>query len=168
MTVDYEFGVPAPTVPAPHQATVAAEVPSVLGGLLDELSEALDAEAVTFSVEARPGWDVRYSIEVPYEQFAQWQTAAVDPSMPAGVNEVQLMCTALVACCQALRVKGEDVTEDGEPVTFFTPGLQRRLGVTRPVDAVRKLYRFDGHVIAAGRELLKAAGYGVDATPTRR
>lgn len=167
VAADYEYGVPAAAVPAPH-AQPPAEVPSVLGGLLDELGEALAAEAVTFSVEARPGWDVRYGTEVPYEQFAQWQTAAADPAMPGGLNELQLMCTALAACCQALQVKGEDVTEDGLPVTFATPGLHRRLGVARPGDAVRKLYRFDGHVIAAGRALLQAAGYGTDATPTRR
>jgi hypothetical protein len=161
----YTFGAPAPVVPAPHPAE---QVPSVLAGLLDELTEAVDAEAVTFAVEARAGWDVRYGIEVPYEQYAQWQTAAADPSMPGGLNELQLLCTALAACCQAIRVKDEDVTEGGVPVTFNTPGLQRRLGVTRPVDAVRKFYRFDGHVIATGRALLVAAGYGAGATPTRR
>jgi hypothetical protein len=166
VAADYEFGAAGPMVPAPHQP--AEQVPSVLGGLLDELADAIDEEAVTFAVESRPGWEVRYSVEVPYEQYAVWQTAAADPAMPGGLNELQLHCTALAACCQALRVKGEDVTEDGAPVTFHTPGLQRRLDVIRPADAVRKLYRFDGHVIATGRALLQAAGYGAGATPTKR
>jgi hypothetical protein len=169
----YEFGAPPSAVPAtaPLPAApplTAAPVPSLLDGLLAELEQDATQETVTLGVQSRPGWEVRYAIDIPYEQLAQWRAAAADPAMPGGMNELQVACSALAACCRAILVGGEDVTDVNGPVTFASPDLQRRLGVTRPVDAVRKLYRFDGHVTASGTRLLQAAGYGQGANPTQR
>jgi hypothetical protein len=165
----YEFGSPpAAQVPAPAAAALVAPAPTVLDGLLDALDREIGKQSVTLGVQARPGWEVRYSVDIPYEQRAQWQQAAADPAMPLGFNEVQVAAVALAACCQAIVCDGEDVTDTAGPVTFASPDLQRRLGVARPVDAVRKLYRFDGHVLASGNELMREAGYGQGATPTKR
>jgi hypothetical protein len=164
----YEFGgVPSPSVPAPA-AEQRAAAGSVLDGLLADLDREVGQQTITLGVQARPGWEVRYRVDIPYEQLAQWRMAAADPTMPGGMNDLQVACAALASCCQGIVLDGEDVTDGGQPVTFATPDLMRRLGVTRPVDAVRKLHRFDGHVVAVGQALLREAGYGQGATPTRR
>jgi hypothetical protein len=164
----YEFGSPPAAQVPPPAAAPEAQAPTVLEGLLDALDREIGRQSVTLGVAARPGCEVRYSVDIPYEQRAQWQQAAADPTMPLGFNELQVASVALATCCQAIIIDGEDVTDGGQPLTFASAELQRRLGVTRPADAVRKLYRFDGHVLASGNELMREAGYGQGATPTKR
>lgn len=143
---------------------------TMLDGLLSDLDEhpAL-TDTVDLPVTARPGWEIRCSTDIPYENLSAWRKGAQDPSMAVGTNELQLACSILVFACQGILVDGEAVLdEDGKAVTFFSLRLQEKLGVSRPDDAVRRLFRRDGFVTSAATALTREAGYGSEATPTRR
>jgi hypothetical protein len=142
---------------------------SMLDGLLSDLDEhpALN-DTVDLPVQARPGWEIRCSTDIPYEMLAAWRKSSADPSLQSGTNEIKLACQILAYSTQALLVDGEPITVDGMPVDFSSDQLQRKLGVDRAVDAVRKLFRRDGFVTAASTTLLREAGYGAEVTPTRR
>jgi hypothetical protein len=144
---------------------VAAATP--LDGLLADFAAATAAhESVEIDVPGKPGRSVRYGTDLPYEMVAAWRKAAMDPTI--GFNELLFASSVVVFACQAIRTNGEDFTDNGQPVTFNSSALQAALGVSRPVDAARRFYGKDGHVIAVAARLLNDAGYGAEAHPTSR
>lgn len=145
---------------APGDGTEVASSP--LASLAAELGAELGGDTTEVDVPMRPGWQVRLSTSIAYEELASWRKRAGDRSMPGGVNELRLACIMLGNQGRAILRDGQPVTAEGEPLTFRSPELQRMLGVDRAVDAVRKFYGRDGHVTKAARELLAAAGYGDD------
>jgi hypothetical protein len=154
----------------PAQDTYGTPPPlTMLDGLMSDLNEhpALN-DTVDLPVPTRDGWAIRCNTDIGYEELQVWRKAAVDPDMAVGVNELKLACTILVSATSAVLLEGEPVTVDGEPVTFNSPHLQGKLGVTRPQDAVRKLFGRDGYVTAASTALIREAGFGSEATPIRR
>lgn len=160
----------APEVRAPTVAAAPA-APTRLAGVLADLAPLDDQDAITLRVPARPAYTVRYGTDLDYEQYAFLTLGARDPSMPGGVNEMALSCVLLATLCRAVQVDGEDITENGEPVTFDSRHLQQMLQVKKPADAVRKLYGKDGHITQTARRLLAACGYagdaGLDVVPTK-
>jgi hypothetical protein len=142
---------------------------TMLDGLLSDLAEhPAISDTVEFDIKARPGWSIVLSTDIPYEHLAACRKAALDPSLVNGTNEVQLGCSILVYACRGLRKDGEPVTSAGEPVTLSSPALLKMLDATRPADATRKLFVRDGHITGLSTQLLLEAGYGSEATPTRR
>jgi hypothetical protein len=78
---------------------------------------------------------------------------------------VKLACTALANTCLAILRDGAEVPDGAGPLTFTSPALHEILGVDRTVDAVRRFYGRDAHVIAVSRQILDEAGYGEDVGP---
>lgn len=155
---DTTFGTP-PTAPPL----------TMLDGLNDDFDDhpAL-TDAVDIPIPARPGWSLRCSTDIPYENLSAWRKAAQDPSMAVGTNEVKLGCSILMFATKAILIEGEIVTDtDGQPVTFASEQLHAKLGVSRGVDAVRKMFRRDGFLNAASAALLRESGYGTESNPTR-
>lgn len=143
---------------------------TVLDGLLSDLRRTSDTTgALTLTVNARPGYEVRCRTDIAYEELSVWTSASIDPAMAAGSNELLLGCTILAQCVVAIIKDGEDVVErSGALVTFHSPELQQALGTLQAVDAVRAFFVRDGHVTAASKMLLDEAGYGPRGVPTRR
>ncbi len=159
---------PVPTIYGEdHPALTVPRSPTQLDSLLADFTAAQHAhESVEIDTPGNPGVTVRYGTDIPYEMFAAWRKAAIDPEI--GLNELTFCTSVLTYACQAIRVGGEDVTDSGVPVNFTSPSLQVTLGVTRPVDAARKFYGRDGYVIAVANRVMVEAGYGAQATPTSR
>lgn len=155
------YGLPAP--PAEPEQPV-----TLLDGLLADLAGADTIERTTLSVPARPGYEVRYRLDLPWEQLVMMRTAAADSRQPGGVDELQLCAATLVACCEAIVKDGEDVVDGAEPVTFAHSRFQQALGASTATEAVRRLYRKDGHVQRSGTKVLASCGYGPGGTPTER
>lgn len=64
-----------------------------------------------------------------------------------------------------IRIDGETLLIDGEPVAFRDPALQRDLG-TDAKGAVTALIGADGDVLAVASELMDTAGFTADGDPT--
>jgi hypothetical protein len=157
---------PAETTPASYGAPPPL---TMLDGLNDDFDEhpAL-TDAVDIPVPARPGWSLRCNTDIPYENLSAWRKAAQDPAMAVGTNEVKLACSILLFATTALLIEGEVVTDtDGQAVTFASEQLHAKLGVSRGVDAVRKMFRRDGFLTSASAALLRESGYGTESNPTR-
>lgn len=146
-------------VPAPSAA------PSMLDGLLGDFTQAqTEHESTAFDVPGKPGVTVRYATDIPYEMVAAWRKSAVSTEAP----ELRFGLSLLAYACRGMAVEGEPVTDAGQPVTFTTPSLHARLGVSNPADAVRAFYGKDGYVLATYQAVLIAAGYGAEVSPTTR
>lgn len=138
--------------------------PSKLAGLLADLASDT-TQHLTLSVPRLPKYALRLDANLPFETYAAAVRAANDPTMPGGVNEMQLACTLLVHQCVGVLLDGDDLVDDsGSPVTLHDPVLAGLLHTTRPADTVRALFGRDGDVLAAGNRLVMSAGYGQDAT----
>jgi hypothetical protein len=145
-------------------------VGSPLDALRAELAEDLtrDEPTETYPITARDGWAVRYSTAIDHELLRAWQRASVDGKT---IDELALALKILAGQCRAIVFQDADVTDNGEPCVFYSPPILELTGTGRPVDAIRKLYRFDAAVQSTANAVLGAAGYGDEATPvdpTRR
>jgi hypothetical protein len=150
---------------------VAPVAPSTaLASLRADFAAETEEDVQTFPVKGRPGYEVRLSTRIPYEDFAAWRKRCEDKSMPGGLNELRFGCIVLANTCRGILRDGEEIVSDGEPLTFASPALHRLLGVERAVDAVRRFYGRDPNVNRAASAVLTAAGWGgedSDADPTR-
>lgn len=153
------FGEDVPAAPSPVAGT------SMLDSLLADLTVAQDKfETSEFEVPGKPAVTVRYATDIPYEMLTAWQAAAAKTDIPDLRSGMSLLAWA----CRGLLYDGELVTDAGETVTFLTPSLHSRLGVTTATDAVRVFYGKDGYVLATYLAVLRIAGYSEQVSPTTR
>jgi hypothetical protein len=166
--VSVEFGLPVPDELLAGQQTFRKPAETVLAGVLDQVAAAsLDDDTVIYAVPRQPGFEVRYRAVINDAEQIIWRQAAVDPSSPLGMNRLLLAQTVLAAKCTGILKDGEDVTDEhGRPVTFATPALQARLGVSDAEQAVQAFYGRDSDVLAASDELQRDAGWV--SRPTKR
>lgn len=137
----------------------------MLDSLLADLTAAQDKfETCEFEVPGKPSLTIRYATDVPYEMLSGWQRAAASSEAPMLRSAMSLLAWA----CRGILADGEMITDNGQPVTFLTPAVQTRLGVTTAPDAVRAFYGKDGSVLGTYIALLKAAGYDTEVSPTKR
>lgn len=149
--------------------------------LQQELTSELDDET-TLEIPGRPGYSVVFWIGFEWEELNAWRKKAKDKRFPTGTHEVRAGALILVNTCRAILRHGGPVELDGRPWTFRERsflGMYPDAGGST-VEAVRKFYGRDAHVIAASLKVLDAAGYGEeilegdagdldeDADPTRR
>jgi hypothetical protein len=136
---------------------------SALEALREDFLAETDDDLETLPVKARPGYEVRYSTLIPYEQYAAWRKASEDDDMPGGLNELRLGCLVLAGACRGIVRHGEDVLTDGKPLAFGSPAFHDLLGVSRSVDAVRRFYGRDPYVTKTASKVLAAAGWAPDS-----
>lgn len=134
---------------------------SVLADLKAELAE-LDVRHETYPVPARPGYEVRYRVSIPFEKLMVWRKGALDKSMPGGINQLRYYSIILANCCEAILRHGVELTADGAPITFASQDLLDLVDADRASAAVRKFYGRDGDVAKAAMDVLADAGYSDD------
>lgn len=130
---------------------------------LDQLRKELLAEVadtVTIDVPGRPGWQAVYTTAITGEQLDKWRKGARDRKRSDGIDGVKFAGILLANTNAGIIRKGTPVQLDGEAATVRHPEFLELLGATGAVDAVRKLYGLDGHVDAAARAVMQAAGWG--------
>lgn len=148
-------------LPAREKVGVKASPGSPLDELRSEASREVGGKTSTYPTHERPGWSVRYRADVEVSSLNVWRKRCADRSMPDGVDELKLACLILANHCDVLVQNGNDlVDEDGEPVTFGSSAFLESFGVTRAIDAVKKWYVSDGHLMAASQELMFDSGFG--------
>lgn len=157
----------------------AADTP--LDDLRAELSAPVEGEPATLKVPGRPGYAVRYSVDLDDLEFQRWHRKASGKTIPgrdAAVDRLKLAGLVLAYQCEAIVRNGREVTDGGAPLLFRSPAfldLMRRDDERRPPEvreAVRRFYGRDADLLAASDEVLNRAGYGdtaedADEDPTQ-
>jgi hypothetical protein len=136
--------------------------PTTLDALREELTAEVVPQDLVLPVPGRPGYEVRYSLALDGERVQKWRKASANRSMPDGVDELAFAQRLLASQMRAVIRDGEEILDQGEPVTVRTAALLEVLEAHRPVDGVRKLYGLDGHIISTATSVFREAGYGED------
>lgn len=109
-------------------------------------------------------------------EVTRWRRAGLPSSkgnrggMPdlSRLDTYVMFARAIVDTCVQLEIRPDDKRDyqvirdtDGEPLTLKDPALLSALSCADPMTAVRKIFaQSEPHVIRAGGELLRQAGYG--------
>lgn len=166
---DHQFSAPGLRDPDPdgNNAPEHAGDPEKLATPLDDLRAELTAELAryeTFDVDGRPGYAVRYDVDIEHPKLGLWRKRAKDTTQPDGLDELKWAATILAAQAVAVVRHGVDVFVAGDHgVAFNDPELRSILDVGRAIDAVRKFYGRDAAVVTTAYAVLNAAGYGKEA-----
>lgn len=143
---------------------------------LDLLAAALDqavpAPAVIIAVKARPGWAVRYRVDITQAELAEWRKrATVDGEIDGPLlNRLILANTCTAFLHQDDSGQWSDVLGDsGQPITFGT--TMKQLNVTTVTEAVKAWLVTDGAVAGTSDRVYLEAGFAglpdLIADPTR-
>lgn len=130
---------------------------------LDQLRRELNADVadtVTLDVPGRAGWQASYTTAITGEQLDTWRKRSRDRKRGDGLDGVKFAALLLAHTNAGITRKGKPVELDGEPATVRHPEFLELLGAGGAVDGVRRLYGLDGHVDAAARAVMQAAGWG--------
>jgi hypothetical protein len=133
-----------------------------LDDLREELAESVVREPVVLPVPHRGGWEAVFATRVDHELLAKWRRASKSANHPDGFDELQMAERLLANQNVGLIRNGEELLDQGAPLTFRSPRFLELISEGRPMVAVRKFFDNDGHVISAANEVLRAAGYGED------
>ena len=149
---------------------MSADEPTLLARLKSSLSKKVERESILLEVPERPEMVVRYSPNISQHQVKQWRKNS-GADRKEGMDSVRFSCHVLANTCIGLLIDGQEVTENGVPMTFSYEAVMNMLGVSRVFDCVREMYGLDPHVEAAAIAVLDAAGFNdsveqVDPTKT--
>jgi hypothetical protein len=149
--------------------TPAAPAQAPKLSLLDELAEEAQKSIetfVTYAVDRRPGWSLRFStlLEIEdvkrYQRQAQGKKKRIEDSDPIIQNGMPLVERNV-----AILKDGVEVLDaDGDNLTLGSSEFRDMMG--EPV-AVQALLKFvgDGALLSMGGSLFREAGYGEDLEP---
>ena len=105
--------------------------------------------------------DLLCNVPTDMASIEKMQSAAkaVDKGRAMATNFARALVAAQTV---EIRIDGELVTVDGEPVSFRDPELWPDLGVADPKSAVVELIGADGDVLMIASELMTEAGFARD------
>ncbi len=148
--------VVAETGPTPPSSSLAA--------LRAKLDAALAPDTRTYAVPTRPGFSVRYRLDLSDADFrAARKFGTIKQATSrrdAEINEVRQLQLLMARYNTAILSDGAVLlAEDGEPLTFRHSDFMSIFGATRAVDAVLAFYHTEGAVISAGRAFVRDTGW---------
>ena len=110
-----------------------------------------------------PELDIELLCDVPTDSFAIERMQKAAAKIDKGRGTATHFARALVAAqTREIRISGELVEVDGDPVGFRDPELWPELGVSDAKSAVVELVGADGDILAVASELMTEAGFGAD------
>lgn len=146
----------------------APEQADPLLAALEELAVEVKLPEVLIPNRMRPGYAVRYSIEIDLERLEAWRKRA--RGKRGKTDDLRLALIALANLCLGIERNGEALYDaEGEPLTFASSELRQLYGAARAGDCVRKFYGNDPYLAATLDALLAEAGVGEEvgvADPT--
>lgn len=131
------------------------------------------AETRPWEIRTRPGFAVRYSIDVDPEHVRR---AALNAAPPAArrrnggpradeINETQMLCVILGRYNTQILADGEPMLDsDGKPLTFRSDEIRGLYGMRSAAETVRSFYGppGEGVLLSHGRALLRESGVASD------
>lgn len=149
------------------------ELTSPLDLLAQMLSGEVSRPPIRLPVPERAGVSIDFDANIDNDQLTAWRKRALYEDPRDGTDPLKLACIVLANKAIGFAINGKPVLKEGQPLTFAS---QEVWAMVKPpavsaIQAVRRLFGVDGHVITAGGEVLRAAGYGdaimqEDADPT--
>ena len=134
---------------------------SVLADLRAELTKAVDTEPLRLVVPQRPNIEVAFEANIEFDLLRTWMKKSTRRvSGKQEFDPLSLAYKVLSFTCRGVWVNGKFATEEGDPITFGSPGFMSMLGSNTPQSSIRALYGMDGHIISTMQTVLERAGYG--------
>lgn len=162
-------------VPVDDDPVADTRARTALDEVAAELRQPVEDDPLELEVPARDGWSASYSRDLDAHALARWRKASTDRKAVDGIDTLALAQRILANQQVTIVRRGVELDDDGHPMTVRSRAFLDLIDATSPLEAVRKLYGRDGHVMAAANEVLNAAGYADDVsevaddpTPARR
>lgn len=142
-----------------------------LGLLAKALAEDIKKPDITLAIPGRDGISVVYDTNVSIEQIELWRKACRNKKFENNFDSLKFACVLLANKSKSILLNGEEQTNDNDEVlTLRSPEIHELLGVanfightgSKTIEAVKKLYGYDGHIMNASNELLTVAGFDND------
>ncbi|QGZ17119.1 tail assembly chaperone [Arthrobacter phage DrYang] len=158
----------AEAAPTPYQyeekPVVEDREPSPLDALLAESKKTLE-EFVTWQVDGRPGFAVRFSNIIEPEDTKRYRKNALGKKKnPEDADQIVAAAQPLIENCRAILHNGKVVAaKDGDDLTFGHNEFIQMFGDMGAINAVRQ-FLGPGQTLSWGGALFEAAGYGADVT----
>lgn len=134
---------------------------SVYEDLRSELSKKVDVEHLRLVVPQRPNIEVAFEPDIEFDLLRMFmKKATVGQGKKKEFDPLRFAYQVMTHTMRGLYVNGKEATENGDPVTFGSPGVMQMLGSSSPQQTIRKLYGKDGHIISTSQRVLEEAGYG--------
>lgn len=159
-----EFNVPQIPVADP-------EVKTPYDYLREAFEKEIRSEPITLEIPNRPGVWIEFDTNIASEQFEVWRKQATvsnrrRPAQDAQMDQVKFCALVIFNKALIFKIDGQDVYMDNEgktPLNFFQQTAIKNLTGSNAVtntELVRAVYGNDAHVLAAGGQIIEAAGYG--------
>lgn len=137
---------------------------TILDALRSELKREVRNKPITLNVLGRDGMTIRFDTNIESGAIQMWRKQSQNKSMADNFDGLKFSSLVIANKAECILYNGVEArTEDGEELNFKNPAILDMLGVTKALDAVRKLYGVDGHIFVAADEILRAAGYDSDS-----
>lgn len=151
--------------------------------LKDAFDKEVRTEPITLEIPNRPGVWIEFDTNITSEQFEMWRKQATVGNRRRGqdadMDNTKFAALVIFNKASIFKIDGQEVYLDanGErPLNFFEQTEIRNLtrtNSTTNTELVRAVYQNDAHVLAAGGQIIEAAGYGDELSefkdsPTKR
>lgn len=120
-------------------------------------------EPVLLEVPARDNVAVRISPNITSEQLRAWRQRARIKGSQDDVDMVKVACLTIGSLCKGIVISDEDVVDEaGNHVNFASAEIWQMTGAQNAIDAVRKFYGNDAHLVATLSKIQELSGWGED------
>lgn len=151
----------------PDEKAAARAVVSPLEALRLQLAEPVVTEPVKLKVPGRPGIVCEFRTNMEDDDRKAWQKRATKRrrGREDEIDDMYYSSLILANTHIGTYMDGVEVRdEEGTAVTFRHRMLHTMVGANEPMEAIRKFYGIDAHVLIASGEVLLASGFDDDMT----
>ena len=145
----------------------AAPTNNIMSTLREELKRKIENKPLTLAIPSREGVSIKFNTNIEAGLIQQWRKRASDKTMPDGFDPLKFACIVLANQAEVVIHQGKEAVGNNKDfINFKNPELLEMLGTERAVDAVRKMYGIDGHILQVVEKLFSAAGYDAETSET--
>lgn len=146
---------------ADDDLTPSANGSSPLKDLEQALTAPIKRKPIELVVPSRPTIRIRYSTLIEGNNVQYWNRRSTNTrGGQEDRDPLKFSCLVLANQSEAFLYSGQEAFDSkGNPINFRNPELQDMVRADRAIDAVRRVYGVDAHVLRTADEVLGAAGY---------
>lgn len=135
---------------------------TVLDALRSALKEETTVPAFRLAVPNRPSIELEFNPDIEYDLLRRFMKSAAR-NKAKEFNPLAFAYSVLSKTNVGVYINGRQAHDaEGTPLTVVHAELRAMLGAVDTVDAIRRLYGVDGHIIAAANRVVEEAGYNED------
>ena len=151
-----------PPVASLSPTTSEVDEKTLLDQLMTEVQKDVSRGPITKKVPARPSISVRFNPNLDKAQLEAWARKCGSESK-RGLDVIKYSTMIIAHTCEAILINGQEVTDDGYPITFGSDKFLAMVDGLAPIPhGIRAFYGNDAHIEALGLVIVQAAGFGED------